>query len=233
MNSSAHPTVSVIIPIYNGAHFLDEALDSVLAQDYAGVVDILVVDDGSTDSGPAIVTARNITLLRQENAGAGAARNTGVAASRGELVAFLDQDDVWFPSKLRQQVELLVAHPDSICLAQQAYFLESGAPVPPWFLRPELLASDHAGWAPSCLITSRTTLERVGRFDEQLRHGSDVDWFSRASRMGVPVHMPEETLVRRRLHRMNDSQNLAAKKELFLICSKAAARRRATAADSA
>ncbi len=219
------PLVSVIVPLYNGIRFVGEALDSIAAQDY-GNVEVIVVDDGSTDGSPALATDRGFTLLRQEQRGAGAARNAGVDAARGEILAFLDQDDVWLPAKLRRQVEVLTAHPDAICIAQQTYFLEPGATVPPWFGRTELLQYDHAGWAPSCLAVRRPVFEQVGRFEESLRHGSDVDWFARAAHLKINVEKPEETLVRRRIHNGNDSASLATMTEFFAIARRAMLRNR-------
>jgi glycosyltransferase involved in cell wall biosynthesis len=220
-----NPLVSVIVPIHNGERFLGDALDSIAAQDY-DAIEVIVVDDGSTDGGPALAAARDVTLLRQEQRGAGTARNAGVGVARGEIFAFLDQDDLWLPSKLRLQVEILTAHPESICIAQQAYFLEPGATVPAWFGKTELLTYDHAGWAPSCLAVRRSVFERVGRFDESLVHGSDVDWFARASHLSIPIEKPAETLVRRRIHKANDSASLAAMTEFFTIVRRAAARKR-------
>jgi glycosyltransferase involved in cell wall biosynthesis len=219
------PLVSVIVPIYNGARFIAEALDSIAAQDY-GAIEVIVVDNGSTDDGPRIAVARGVTLLHQEQRGAGAARNAGLEFARGEIVAFLDQDDLWLPAKMCRQVELLTAHPDSICIAQQAYFLAPGMERPKWFARETLLQTDHAGWAPSCLATRRTTFDRVGGFDETMRHASDVDWFARAKELGIAIEMPPETLVHRRIHEQNDSTNLAAMTEFFLVIRAAAARRR-------
>ena len=220
------PLVSVIVPIHNGERFLGEALDSVGAQDYDNV-EVIVVDDGSTDGGPSLARARDVVLIRQDQRGAGSARNAGIDLARGEILAFLDQDDVWMPSKLRRQVEVLTTHPESICLAQQTYFLEDGAIAPAWFGKPELLlAADHAGWAPSCLAVRRSTFDRVGRFDARLRHISDVDWFSRAAQIGIPIEIPPETLVRRRIHAANDSGSPMAMQELFTILRGAAARKR-------
>lgn len=219
------PLVSVIIPIHNGERFLAEALDSVAAQDY-DEVETIVVDDGSTDGGPLLAAAREVTLVRQNQRGVAAARNAGVDLARGEILAFLDQDDLWLPSKLRVQVEILTSYPDSICLVQQSYFLEPGVAPPAWFGRPELLASDHTGWAPSCLAVRRTTFERVGRFDERLQHASDLDWFARATQIGVPIEVTTEMLVRRRIHGSNDSGTPTAMKEIFTVLRGAAARKR-------
>jgi glycosyltransferase involved in cell wall biosynthesis len=223
---SAH-VVSVIIPLYNGARFIGDALDSIAAQDYAPI-EVIVVDNGSTDDGPAIAKARGVTVLHEAKRGAGAARNTGIDASRGEILAFLDQDDIWLPTKMRRQVELLAAHPHCICIAQNAYFMEPGIERPKWFAKPELLDVDHPGWAPSCVALRRTTFERVGRYDERLVHASDVDWMARAKELGIAVEMPPETLVHRRIHADNDSANLATMTEFFEVVRGAAVRRRSS-----
>lgn len=219
------PLVSVIVPIHNGERFLGEALDSVAAQDY-GAVEVIVVDDGSSDGGPAIASAREVVLVRQERRGVASARNAGIDRARGEIVTFLDQDDLWMPSKLRRQVEILTAHPDRICLVQASYFLEAGVTPPPWFGKPELLARDHTGWAPSCVAVSRHLFDRVGRFDERLQHGSDLDWSARALQMGIPIEVVPEMLVRQRIHERNDSATPAAMTEMFTVLRGALARKR-------
>src|ERR671919_44147 len=99
--------ISVVVPVYNGEVYLRPALDSIFRQTLLPA-QVLVIDDGSTD-GSAEVARRcpNVELLRQENLGAAAARNRGVEAARGELLAFLDADDLWTPEKLHCQVDCL------------------------------------------------------------------------------------------------------------------------------
>src|SRR5258706_11646315 len=99
------PRVSVIIPNYNYAHYLTQSLDSVLAQTYPEV-EIIVVDDGSTDDSETILRSYGdrIRWIKQKNQGVSAARNLGVHETQGELVAFLDPDDLWLPAKLEWQV---------------------------------------------------------------------------------------------------------------------------------
>jgi len=96
--------VSVIVPLFNKAPYIERALSSVAAQTYRDF-ELIVVDDGSTDEGPRIVEAFTdlpIHLIRQENAGPGAARNRGLELAQGELVAFLDADDEWLSNYLRR-----------------------------------------------------------------------------------------------------------------------------------
>ncbi|MBD2089466.1 glycosyltransferase family 2 protein [Microcoleus sp. FACHB-1515] len=114
------PLVSVIIPAYNAAAFIDRTLRSVLSQTY-GNLEVLVVDDGSTDQTSAIVTAfaredKRVRLLQQANAGVAAARNLAIAQANGEFIAPIDADDIWYPDNLERQVECLVQSGDAVGL---------------------------------------------------------------------------------------------------------------------
>ncbi len=102
------PLVSVIIPTYNRAHLIEGAIGSVLQQDY-GPLEIIVVDDGSTDNTPELMLRKypQVSFARQRNSGPSAARNHGIRLSSGEIIMFLDSDDTWLPGKVRRQVELL------------------------------------------------------------------------------------------------------------------------------
>jgi len=107
------PRVSVIIPAYNSAQFITQAIQSVLAQTYTSY-EILVVDDGSTDQTQAVVLQHRdrVVYIRQDNNGPSAARNTGIRAARGEYICFLDADDTWTPNKLEAQVAFMEQHPE-------------------------------------------------------------------------------------------------------------------------
>jgi hypothetical protein len=110
---------SVIIPLYNKAPYIQRALDSVLAQTFRDF-DLIVVDDGSTDGGDQIAARcpdPRVRMIRQENAGPGAARNRGLREARGEFVAFLDADDEWLPEFLRRSCDYLNAHPGAATLS--------------------------------------------------------------------------------------------------------------------
>src|ERR1044071_9784434 len=125
---NASPTVSVVIPAYNAERYLGEAIESVLAQTYAPL-ETIVVDDGSSDGTAAVARSHpGVTLISQENAGPAAARNRGFAASRGELIAFHDADDLMTPDKLAVQVGEMLAKPAIGCvLAEQELLIEAGA----------------------------------------------------------------------------------------------------------
>src|ERR1044072_1619841 len=117
--------VSVIIPVYNGGRYLRAALESVFAQTYRPI-EVIVVDDGSADdSGLIAQSFPEVRHMRQQNQGVAAARNNAIAASRGEFLAFLDQDDLWTPEKLRLQIGYLLTHPElGYTLTQQKFFLD-------------------------------------------------------------------------------------------------------------
>ena len=113
MTLDAQPLVTVVVPAYNSSAFLRQAVDSALGQTYP-FVEVIVVDDGSTDGTTEVVAGygSKIVFIHQRNAGVAAARNTALRVARGELVAYLDADDVWDPDKVRRQVEFLAAHPE-------------------------------------------------------------------------------------------------------------------------
>src|SRR3989442_14959767 len=107
------PSVSVVIPVYNGERYLVDAIQSVLDQTYQNF-EVIVVDDGSTDGSAAVAKrfGEAIRFVHQANGGVCKARNTGIAAARGGYLAFLDQDDLWLPDKLAVQVAYLDSHPE-------------------------------------------------------------------------------------------------------------------------
>lgn len=120
--SERFPLVSVIVPVFNAEKFLRETLESILCQTYRPT-EIITVDDGSTDSSPDILReyADRIHCIHQENQGVGVARNVGVEHSVGSYVAFCDADDIWFPEKLKSQMEIVNRHP---CIGVVGGFME-------------------------------------------------------------------------------------------------------------
>lgn len=200
----AHPLVSVVIPAYNAERFVLGALRSVLAQNYASL-EILLVDDGSRDGTVALVEreAPEVRIIRQRNAGAAAARNTGLRAARGDLICLLDADDGWFPGKLAAQVEHLRQHPD-VGLVFHDWLVwqprEDGDYAPPALPAtcPPGIDAACSGWIYSrllldCIVHTSTVMMRrevvaaTGLFDTMLINGEDYNYWLRVAR-SYPIH---------------------------------------------
>ncbi|HEY1360223.1 MAG TPA: glycosyltransferase family A protein [Thermoleophilaceae bacterium] len=202
--SRAKPLISVVIPAYNGETFLEQAIESVLAQTWQRT-ELVVVDDGSTDRSAEIAGSYPVRLVRQENSGVAAARNRGVDEAEGELVSFLDQDDLLRPEKLERQLESLLAEPEAgMSSCQMKIFLEPGCPVPDW-IDPGLLGREIHTLHLGTILAWRRTFEQVGRFDDSYRWGNDTDWFMRSREAGVPIVRVNEALMLYRVHEENES----------------------------
>ncbi|MBT8336308.1 MAG: glycosyltransferase family 2 protein [Gemmatimonadetes bacterium] len=197
--------ISCIVPVFNGEAFVAEALDSILRQ--SGVdTEVIVVDDGSTDGTPEVLDGfgDRIRVIRQENAGPAAARNRGLAESRGEFVAFLDADDIWVDDKLASQLAVLREQEDvEICSGHLRSFWVPELDHEREELENEPYHQERAMLSPCTILTRRAVFERVGGFDVSLRNGEDTDWFVRALRSEVKAHTIPRLLVHRRQHTEN------------------------------
>src|SRR4051812_20176243 len=131
MIGPVQPAATVIIPVFDGARFLAEALDSVAAQDLD--LEVVVVDDGSTDGSAQVARDLGVTCIHQANLGPSAARNAGLAASTSPLVTFLDVDDLIPPGALLGQITHLAAHPECDgVMGMQQYEVLDGVDLPDW-----------------------------------------------------------------------------------------------------
>lgn len=179
--------VSAIVTAYNAAAFIQEALDSVLAQTHPAD-EIVVVDDGSTDNTAALVAtyaARGVRCVTQPNQGAGAARNRGLAETTGEWVAFLDGDDLWLPDKLERQLAYATAHPEVALLSGPKIWWDVArdtrsvkALARPRQPQREILVRNFIG-NPSQALLRRAAVQEVGNFDPTVRWGQDWDLWMR------------------------------------------------------
>ena len=201
----SRPSISCIVPVYNGERFLGEALDSILAQTRPPD-EIIVMDDGSTD-GTAKVAHRYgsaIRYLRQENAGPAAARNAALAAALGDHISFQDADDLWQPAKLERQLARLSARPElGYVLAHVQNFWMPELAAEEEAFRNQPFARPLPAFNFPSILGRRRLFELVGPCKESLRVASDVDWFLRARESGVPYEILPDVLMRRRLHRGN------------------------------
>jgi glycosyltransferase involved in cell wall biosynthesis len=207
---NANPLVSVIIPTYNRADILGSAIDSVLTQTYDRT-EIIVINDGSTDNTEDLLRlyGNRLRVITQSNAGPAVARNRGIAAAQGELIAFLDSDDRWLPAKLSRQVKLLANLGPSVacCICNATVQYSDGttnstfdiADVKPncpeglWLNPAEVLASRFLLFNQVVLIR-RSALERAGHFDERLKFYEDYEFPLRLSLQG-PWGIIRESMV--------------------------------------
>lgn len=221
------PTVSVIIPVYNVADYVGEALDSVFGQDYPNL-EVIVVDDGSSDETRTVLAryADRIHCIHQSNEGAAAARNRGLEQASGDYVTFLDGDDVWLPGKIAAQVAYMERHdtvdmtyghwsewrrasdglfhlPEATCSASARGPAEASDD-------PLAIVPGESGWLYHRLLTDflvttiavmlrRRLVDRVGGFDTDLARGEDYDYWLRASRV-TEIHKLDRVMALYRLH---------------------------------
>jgi len=204
--------VSVVIPAYNVGHLIAQTLDSVFAQDYRNY-EVIVVNDGSLDVDvleAALAPYRDrITYIVQENAGPGGARNAGVERARGDLIAFLDGDDTWFPEYLREQVTRANADPGVDVLHADCEVI--GDPTAAGMTAHQLNQSGGAAsfativterytLTTSCTVIRREWWERVGRFDPALRRSEDFDLWLRVAHAGGRFDGTKRVLAHYRRH---------------------------------
>lgn len=206
------PTVSVVIPAYNYARFLGEAIESALKQTLPPL-EVIVVDDGSTDN-TAEVLARygdRVRVLRQKNQGVSVAANHGAEMARGDLLAFLDADDIWLPRKLELQVQRFFANPDlglvhcgvadintdGKVLRQYLNGLEGWVATEMLLFRRATILGGGSG-----AVIQRSTFQAVGGFDPCISVSQDWDLHYRVARQQQVGFVPE-VLLHYRVHGAN------------------------------
>ncbi len=223
--TSANPFVSVIVPVYNGAKFLSEAVASIRRQNYHPL-EIIIVDDGSTDETAELVTGlgKDIRYAYQRNSGPAAARNKGLDMARGEIIAFLDVDDLWPPDKLRIQVARLVNDSNlDVVLGRIQFIKLPGAPE----FQIQGPNNTHVNVHLGSGAFRKSVFDKVGVFDETLRYSEDHDWFLRAREQGVSMTIVEQVTLHYRLHGNNMTQDKNAQGfQLTQVLKKSLDRRR-------
>jgi glycosyltransferase involved in cell wall biosynthesis len=203
--NAAPPLVSVVVPVRNGAAYLRAALASLLGQSRPPD-EVVVADDGSTDETAEIAAAAGpgVRVLAGPFGGAAAARNAGVAAARGDLLAFLDHDDVWTDGRLERHLAVLSREPavDLVLGLTQRARDEGGRLVPtgPPAAEPSLGA----------ILVTRRAFERVGPLDAAKTFDEDVDWFLRAREARVPARLDRAVAQVYRRHATNATNQRAA-----------------------
>jgi len=211
------PKVSVIIPTHNRAEFLYSAITSVLDQTYQDV-EIIVVDDASEDNTRRVIDHFHDNRIKyfchEKNKGEAGARNTGILNSKGEFIAFLDDDDEWLPEKLSLQVSLLDNNPKKFGLVYTGYFvidknskniLSQRVPSKKGDVYNYIILKNIIG-APSTVLLRRECIEEVGLFDENIAYGLDHDMWIRISKYFFFEYV-KESLVKYYIHHDRLSNN--------------------------
>lgn len=201
-----HPFYSVVVPCYRCAGTITLTVESVLGQSFDDF-EIILVNDGSPDNTLEVLHQlekrdARIKVFSQDNGGVSSARNLGIREARGEVIAFLDSDDVWVPKKLARHFDLFNERGDvSVSYAQIRFLTPEGAPTAVTSNRPvdgldvTILLAENVACTTSNLLARREVFERVGHFDESLDFDEDKEWLFRAFISGETMRGIDEVLT--------------------------------------
>ena len=214
---SNNPLVSVILPVYNGEKYLDQAIESIFSQTYRPF-EIILVDDGSTDNSREIASSYpEIKYIYQENAGHAAARNRGIKAAEGSYIALLDADDIWLPAKLSLQITAFCDDPELDLVT--GYIKQ--------FISPELNFDSTGqktnesqivpGYLTSAIIMNRKFFNKVGLFHENVRIAEFISWFSWVLEHNPKIKVLPDLIALRRIHGGNISLQRKDEKNQMIL----------------
>lgn len=226
--------LSVVLPLYNGAPYVEAAIQSIIEQhDLPQNWEIIVVDDGSTDSGLKIcqrltrIYPQIIIEQHPDNRGVAAARNRGVEIARYEYLAFIDQDDRWVPHKWRVQFQALSETKAEYALGYKQFELLNPNNPPSWF-RASWIEAPQKGYVFGAMLIAKRDFLKVGRLREEYMYGyDDVDWFVRMKQSGLKGIMLDDVVLYANVHDHNASARTKQSNQelLRLIRAKLACRR--------
>jgi glycosyltransferase involved in cell wall biosynthesis len=220
--------ISAIIPVFNCERYLTAAIESVLRQSYR-TVEIIVVDDGSTDRSGEVAESYGdaVTYVSGTHKGIAAARNTGIAAAQGAFFAFLDADDLWHEDKLVLQMKILDERPDLDLVYCHVLQFISPDIAEESARRIRIPQEVMPGYVPATMLIRRRSFARVGPFGETWQIGEFIDWYLRAGEQGLKSLMMREVLLRRRIHDDNvGMRKLACRTDYVKILKSSLDRRR-------
>ncbi len=218
--------ISVIIPAYNSAGYLSEAIESVLQQTVPPQ-EIIVIDDGSTDDTESVAKQfkNKVHYVYQEHAGVAVARNKGLQKSKGDLITFIDADDIWLKDKIELQLHLFQQNPEAemiIGFLQRVYGKCNEGSL-------KVFDKDESGIFVLSLgstLIRKDVFEKVGNFDEELALSEDLDWFLRAREAEIRVDVHEEVVQLYRQHEDNTTKDKLATNHYMLRAIKKSLDRR-------
>ncbi|CAH0997924.1 Undecaprenyl-phosphate 4-deoxy-4-formamido-L-arabinose transferase [Emticicia aquatica] len=210
--------ISVIIPVYNAELYIKECIDSVLNQTLPPQ-EIIVINDGSSDNSFSILQSygHKINLFNQENKGLAATLNAGIKYAKNEWITFLDADDYWHPQNLAWKNEFYQANPDTlICFAWLKQFIspEQSDEVKAGIFCP---TEAEKGWVKPTMIVHRSIFEKVCYFNESLRLGDFIEWFSKVQEHGIKYDIINKVVLYRRLHRKSLSNDVRSQTDFVKL----------------
>lgn len=200
---SSKESISVVIPVYNAEKYLADAVESVLQQTIPPS-EIILVDDGSTDSSVKVAEKfiPDIILIKQQNKGISGARNTGIRRAKGDILAFIDNDDLWPPDHIEQLLTLLQERKElHMAFGYVQQFIsgdiegKSGRIPEGQEIMP--------GYVAGASLTKKMVFDNVGLFDENLVLAEYIDWFARAKEAGYLYDIIDQIVLKRRIHNHN------------------------------
>ena len=203
------PLISVMIPTYNNAKYIKQAIESIYVQNYYNI-EIIVVDDGSTDNTKEIVQQyKYIRYFYIDHKGISVARNTAIEKSRGEYIAFLDSDDYWLPNKLNTQIQYFNDNPDCkiVFTKYENFFEDEKLKTNKRAMHEKMMENFLKQYLPSSLI-KKELFEKYGNFDENFSGVEDTEFLYRLLKRGVSVnHIIPFVFYVRRIHGRNVTLN--------------------------
>lgn len=197
-------SISVIIPVYNGEKYLNEAINSILDQSYKPF-ELIIIDDGSNDSTAEIVKTykEDLIYLYQENTGIAASRNRGISVAKSEYISFLDADNIWIKKKLQKQKERLFEDPSiDIIFGMIEHFY---SPDTDEIFRRSVRcpSAPLQGIDTNTMLIKRSTFLQVGLFSTDYKIGDFIEWYARAQENDLKAYCIPEVLLKRRIHYNN------------------------------
>ena len=197
------------MPVFNGARFLAEAIGSIRAQSHPAD-ELIVVDDGSTDGsgGLAASLGPDIHVIHQGHAGAAAARNRGLEAARGDIIGFLDADDLWPSEKVALQLDVLARQPEAGLVT--GLIRAFGGPIAGRSSGGAAYVEGVRGNNLGCALVQRWVFDRVGGFDTSFRISDDADWLLRVRDAGIAAIALDTVTLLYRIHDANLTRDVSA-----------------------
>lgn len=216
--------VSVIIPVYNGSRYLAATLDSVLAQTYP-LHEIIVIDDGSTDDSPTILRSYGdrLSVTRQANQGVAAARNAGLRHASGDVITFIDQDDLWPARRTEALIDALRANPDALVATGPVEMLyERSQPPSP----ASNLETTLREFLVGSLCIRKEVFDLLGPFNTGLGYADDTDFLLRRREANIKTVYIEDVALQYRVHESNTSSDRELTNSYFIGALRESLRRR-------